>query len=466
MKQYDIAIYGLGVMGASLGKNFISKGFATALYGKSEAERERFQAEGEFAVFQTEEDMVRSLKSPRTIFMMVTAGSVTDEVMERLIPLLDAGDILIDGGNSHFKDTQRRCERMAKEGMLFLGVGVSGGELGALLGPSMMAGGDKLAWNACGNILEKIAAKTEDGYCCDYLGKEGAGHYVKMVHNGIEYAMIQVIADMYSIMKDGLSLSQEEITRLFVEWQNTEVGCYLVEIAGAILGKKDADGLPLLDKILDVAKQKGTGSWTLEEGIARGVYIPTITESVFARYFSAEKEMRKTGSQILQAKTETISLENHGEKLRNALYLSMVACYAQGIDLIAKASEVYNWEINLPLAVSLWKEGCIIRSKMLPDIQKALEKSSKNIMLSEEFAVVSKYEADLREIAVIAIKAGIAVPTYLSVLSYYDNCRTEKMNVNMVQALRDCFGAHTYERIDMEGNFHTDWIGGNENENE
>ena len=462
MKEFEIAVYGLGVMGSSLAKNLISKGFRTALFGKSEEEREKFQTQGEFAVFSTEEEMVNSLKRPRVLFMMVTAGDVVDRVIESLLPLLDEGDILIDGGNSHFKDTQRRYHALLEKGIEFLGVGVSGGEKGALTGPSMMVGGSEKAWASCGHILEKMAARVGDEYCCSYLGKEGAGHYVKMVHNGIEYAMLQIIADFYSVMKEGLTLSHQEIMEMFTRWKHTELNSYLVDITAGVLAIKDTDGTPLVEKILDVAQQKGTGSWTLEEAVARGVYVPTISEAVFARYFSKDTQLRKEGSQVLHATTKPITLDSYEEKLKDALYLAMIVSYAQGIALIQKASEDYGWEIDLPLAVSLWREGCIIRSQLLQHITKALKESDKNILLSQSFGDLGKREQALRQISAKAIEAGIPVPTLLSVISYYDSCRTEKMNVNLVQALRDCFGAHTYERTDREGSFHTVWMEGEE----
>jgi 6-phosphogluconate dehydrogenase len=341
-----------------------------------------------------------------------------------------------------------------------LGVGVSGGEKGALTGPSLMVGGSKKAWDSCGHILEKMAARVGEEYCCSYLGKEGAGHYVKMVHNGIEYAMLQLIADFYSVMKKGLGLSHQEVTEIFIRWKHTELNSYLIDITAAVLTKKDADGKPLVEKILDVAQQKGTGSWTLEEAIVRGVYVPMISEAVFARNFSKDTQLRKDGSGVLQANTKPITLENYEEKLKDAFYLAMIVSYAQGIALIQKASVDFGWEIDLPLAVSLWREGCIIRSELLEDITKALKESDKNILLSQSFGDLGKREQALRQISAKAIEAGVVVPTLLSAISYYDSCRTEKMNVNLVQSLRDCFGAHTYERTDQEGSFHTDWMEG------
>lgn len=458
MGDFEIAVYGLGVMGSSLAKNLISKGFRTALFGKSEEERNRFEAEGDYIVFSTEEQMIKNLKSPRVIFMMVTAGNAVDDVIGRLCHFLEKGDTLIDGGNAHFKDTQRRYHFLLEKGICFLGVGVSGGEKGAQMGPSMMVGGSRDGWDICESILKEMAAKVGDEYCCGYLGREGAGHYVKMVHNGIEYALIQLIADIYSFMKNGLKISHQEIIEIFTRWTETELNSYLIDITVAVLCKNDTDGQPLVEKILDVAQQKGTGSWTLEEAIATGVYIPTICEAVFARYFSVDRKLRQQGATILQATMKEIALDNYEEKLKDAFYLSMIISYGQGISLIEKASEIYGWEIDLPLAVSLWRGGCIIRSEILKDIEKALNEKNRNILFSNSFGNLTKHEQALREISVLAIEAGVAVPTLLSVISYYDYCRTEKMNVNIVQGLRDCFGAHTYGRIDMSGSFHTIWM--------
>lgn len=460
MEQYEIAIYGLGVMGSSLAKNLLNKGFKTALYSKSEQERKKFSYEGQnknWKVFSTEKELVASLSSPRKIFMMVTAGEVVDIVIDNLLPYLEKEDILIDGGNSYFKDTSRRTNYLKKSGIHYLGVGVSGGEKGALTGPSMMAGGSKEGWESAKNILQKIAAQAEGESCCGYVGLEGAGHYVKMVHNGIEYAMIQLIADIYTVMKYGLQLEHEVIQKQFEQWKDSELNSYLIDITASVLSKKAEDGTPLVEKILDVAKQKGTGSWTLEEAIARGVYIPTICESVFARYFSADRNLRIEGSQLLTVTASFIDLENYGIKLKQTLLAGIICSYAQGIELIQKASDDYGWNIDMAAAVSLWRDGCIIRSSLLKDIVEGLTEKKQNLLLTEKFRYITKLEPVWREVILKVQKAAIAVPTLVSTLSYYDCCHTDKMSVNLVQALRDCFGAHTYERIDKKGSFHTEW---------
>lgn len=460
MQNYEIAVYGLGVMGSSLAKNLLSKGFHVALYGKGEEERKKFQYEGEntnWKVFETEKELIESLSSPRIIFLMITAGNAVDTVIESLLPSLEKGDILVDGGNSYFKDTSRREQYLQKKEISYLGIGVSGGEKGALSGPSMMVGGSKEGWEASKYIFQKIAAHVGEESCCDYVGPQGAGHYVKMVHNGIEYAIIQLIADVYSIMKNGLKLRHKEIVNTFNQWKETELNSYLIDITANVLAKEDTDGTPLVEKILDVAKQKGTGSWTLEEAISKGVYIPTICESVFARYFSANKQLRIEGHQLLNATTAPIQLDNYKIQLKEALLAGIICSYAQGIELIQKASDVYHWNIDMALAVSLWRDGCIIRSSLLKDIISALKEKKQNILLSDKFSYITSLEPAWRQVVVQVQRAAIAVPTFVSALSYYDCCHTEKMSVNLVQALRDCFGAHTYERIDKEGSFHTQW---------
>lgn len=458
MGKYEIAVYGLGVMGASLAKNLIGKGFKTALYGKSVAERERFDAGGgEWQVFDSPQDMLLSLNSPKIVFMMVTAGKVVDLVIEELLPYLKAGDILIDGGNSYFTDTSRRYNELNEKGIAYLGVGVSGGEKGALTGPSMMAGGSLDGWNSCKAILMEMAAKADGESCCGYVGREGAGHYVKMVHNGIEYAIIQLLADCYYIMKNGLSLANSEIRDIFASWKDGRLNSYLVDIIVDVLSKNDEDGSPLVEKILDVAHQKGTGSWTLQEAIARGVYIPSICESVFTRFFSAETELRHEGAKTLKATAGNFAMANFKDKLEDALFAGIIMSYAQGIELIEKASADYGWDIDIIAAVKLWREGCIIRSTLLKDIVEALGEKKRNILLSKRLSYIGELEPALRETCVSLVTAGIAAPTFLSSIQYYDSLRAEKMSVNMVQALRDCFGAHTYERIDKKGSFHTEW---------
>ena len=458
--MYEIAIYGLGVMGSSLAKNLLNNGFRTALFSKNKEERRRFIYEGSnenWKVFSEEEELVSSLTVPRIIFLMITAGDPVDRVIQSLLPYLKKGDVIIDGGNSYFKDTARRANYLKEWGISYLGAGVSGGEKGALTGPSMMVGGSPDGWEASKHILQKIAAQIQGESCCSYVGPEGAGHYVKMVHNGIEYGILQLIADTYSVMKRGLHLDHEVITNTFRNWKSSELNSYLIDITVSVLSKKDTDGAPLVDKILDVAKQKGTGSWTLEEAILRGVYVPTICESVFARYFSSDRQLRREGNQKLTAIVTPMELKDYGTQLKDTLLAGIICSYAQGIELIQKASVDYGWNIDLARTVSLWRDGCIIRSQLLEDIVAALTEGKQNILLTRKISYITALEPSWREVVTQAQKAALAVPTLVSTLSYYDCLHTERLSVNIVQALRDCFGAHTYERIDKEGHFHTNW---------
>ena len=460
MKNCDIALYGLGVMGSSLAKNMIHHGFRVAAYSKSDAERARFAVPGKedgYVVCSDEQEMLASLKSPRIIFMMITAGPAVDSVIEALLPRLDQGDILIDGGNSYFKDTARRYEYLEEKGICFMGVGVSGGEKGALYGPSMMAGGSRVGWEASRHILQTIAAHCGEDSCCTYVSRQGAGHYVKMVHNGIEYAVLQLIAETYHIMKYGLALPHEEITDIFRSWKTSCLNSYLIDISVSVLEKMDEDGTPLVDKILDVAEQKGTGRWTLEESIARGVYIPTIFEAVFARNFSSNKAVRVEGSRCLSATGTPVKMENYSDKFKDALTLAIILSYAQGMALIAKASEENEWDIDLADLTSVWIAGCIIRSEVLSEVKESLAEGKENLILTDTFSYIKDLEPALREVVTKVQGAAIAVPALTSAMNYYDYFRMEQMPVNFVQALRDCFGAHTYRRVDKEGYFHTEW---------
>ena len=465
MQEYEIGLYGLGVMGSSLAKNMIQHGFDVALYSKPEAERAAFRVEaplGRYEVFPTEEAFVHSLSQPRVIFLMVTAGKAVDAVIGQLLPYLEPEDVIIDGGNSHFEDTARRGAALAEQGIQYLGVGVSGGELGALYGPSMMVGGNYEGWIRCREILQSIAAQVDGEPCCEYVGQAGAGHYVKMVHTGIEYAILQLLADTYHILSQGMGLPQEEIAAIFAGWKDGPLRSYLIDISIDVLRKRDEDGQFLLPKILDSAQQKGTGSWTMMESITRGVYAPTIAEAVYARFFSQEKATRSLGRKIgeLSPVRKVFSVENIGGKLENALYCAMVCCYAQGMEIIRKASADFGWNINLENAANLWRGGCIIRSDLLEPIAKAFHRPQDcpNLVLSKEFApALAQKEADWREIVGRCIIHGLAVPALSSTLTYYDSCHTDPMPVGLIQGLRDCFGAHTYRRTDREGDFHTNW---------
>ena len=371
MGAYEIGLLGLGVMGSSLAKNLINHGFATALTSKDEAERSRFHHTGNYKIFDTNEAFVAALKRPRVIFLMITAGRPVDMVIEALLPLLEPGDMLLDGGNSFYKDTNRRCEMLAQKGVHYLGVGVSGGEKGALEGPSMMVGGSRPAWETARPFLQAIAARLPDGTpCCDYLGTQGAGHYVKMVHNGIEYGILQLIAEAYQLLTQGMGYSVPQAAAVFSRWREGVLAGYLIDITALVLAKTDPDtGAPLVTKICDMAGQKGTGNWTLLEGIERGVYIPTIAEAVFARNLSQKKALRQAGARALGASQNRAAFSE--EALQQALYAGMICCYAQGLELIAAASAEFNWDIDLEKTVSLWRGGCIIRSALLYDIMES-----------------------------------------------------------------------------------------------
>lgn len=458
MKQCDIAVYGLGVMGSSLAKNMISHGFRVAAYSKSKDERNRFVSlQGSFAVCQTVEEMLESLKTPRCIFLMITAGGPVDMVLEELAPLLLPGDVILDGGNSYYKDTSRRYDWCEKKGICYVGVGVSGGEAGALHGPSMMAGGSLEGWIKTRHILQAIAAHVGETPCCDYIAREGAGHYVKMVHNGIEYAILQLISETYYFMKETLCMSQGEILGCFEGWQKGKLDSYLIDISVKVLKKQDDDGMPLVEKILDVAEQKGTGKWTLQESIERGVYIPTIYEAVFARNFSGKKELRHLGKEALQTSGRKITLENAQKVLGDGLLAGIILCYSQGLELIAKASVEEQWDIDLSMLMDVWRDGCIIRSRLLGEIKEAKVTTEHPLLLCEVFTYLKELEPSLRKLNQKAVTAGVALTGFASALHYYDYYRMEQMPVNFIQALRDCFGAHTYKRVDREGYFHTKW---------
>lgn len=458
MGTCDIALYGLGVMGSSLAKNFLRHGYRVALYSKSEAERAAFSDYSENSVLcESEAELLDALAAPRVVFLMITAGGPVDQVIESLLPGLSPGDVVIDGGNSHYRDTNRRAEELAARGIHYLGAGVSGGEEGALYGPSMMVGGSAEGWSICGEMLKRISAQADGEPCCAYLGAGGAGHYVKMVHNGIEYAIIQLIADVYHILRTGLKYSHDKIASLFSRYKRGKLESYLIDITARVLAVKDEDGEPLLDKILDVARQKGTGSWTVLDAVECGVYAPTITEALFMRFFSENTALRKVGADRLHAAVEEMCVRDAETKLEDALLAGMLCAYAQGMELIQKRSLEQGWGIDMVTALALWRGGCIIRSGLLPELIAAAGEQAPNILVSERLSYITSLEGSLREVAAKSVQAGIAVPTLLSTISYYDCCRAGKLPLHVVQALRDCFGAHTYERVDRAGVFHTVW---------
>jgi len=458
MSSCEIAVYGLGIMGSSLAKNFLGRGYRVSLFSKSEAERESFRAAcDQGTLCATQEEMITSLAPPRVIFLMVTAGQVVDQVLEELTPLLKPGDVVIDGGNSLYKDTDRRVALMAGYGVHYLGVGVSGGEEGARKGPSMMAGGSAQGWAVCGPMLQAISAKAGDEPCCGYLGAGGAGHFVKMVHNGIEYAVLQLIADVYSIMKNGLGMTHDQTAATFQGWRGGLLDSYLLDITCDVLSVMDEDETPLVEKILDVAGQKGTGGWTLLDAVDKGVYIPTICESVFMRYFSGRKSLREQGAARLPVTASPLALGERYKQLADALLAGIICAYAQGIELMQAASRQHGWNLDMPAAISLWRAGCIIRSRLLPDLVSAVKEPVDNIILSDSLSYFPSLEPALREVVTRTMAAGVAIPTLASALSYYDCCRSARLPLNLVQALRDCFGAHTYQLVDRPGSFHTRW---------
>jgi 6-phosphogluconate dehydrogenase len=412
------------------------------------------------------EELVERLESPRIIMLMVKAGEVVDSYIDKLVPLLAAGDIIVDGGNSLFTDTNRRTAALAAQQINYIGTGVSGGEEGARHGPSIMPGGNKAAWPAVKPIFQAISAHVGDDPCCEWVGDNGAGHYVKMVHNGIEYGDMQLICEAYQLLSQGLGLSADEMHRIFADWNQGELSSYLIEITAAILAYKDEDGLPLVDKILDTAGQKGTGKWTGINALDLGIPLTLIGESVFARCLSAQKDERVKAAAVLPKRTEQFT----GDKLaminaiRDALYAAKIISYAQGFRLMREASKEYNLSLNYGEIALMWRGGCIIRSQFLNDIKQAYDKNPEleNLLLADFFIEAMKNaDAGWRKAVILGIELGIPTPAFSSALAYYDGYRTERLPANLLQAQRDYFGAHTYERTDKPRGefFHTDWTG-------
>lgn len=468
MAKQQIGVVGLAVMGKNLAFNIESRGFTVSVYNRSKEKTDEMLKEatgkqivGTFSV----EEFVQSLESPRKILLMVKAGHATDATIEQLLPYLSKGDILIDGGNTFFNDTQRRNKELAEKGIHFIGTGVSGGEEGALKGPAMMPGGQKEAYELVQDIFEAIAAKVDGDPCCTYIGPDGAGHYVKMVHNGIEYGDMQLISEAYFLMKHVLGLSAEELHEVFAEWNKGELDSYLIEITADIFTKVDPEtNKPLVDVILDTAGQKGTGKWTSQSALDLGVPLPIITESVFARFISAMKDERVKASKVLKgpkaAPFEGSKLE-FIELVRKALYMSKIVSYAQGFAQMKTASDEYDWNLQYGNIAMIFRGGCIIRAAFLQKIKDAYEKEPElsNLLLDPYFKeIVENYQGALREIIAEAVKNGIPVPCFSSALAYFDSYRTETLPANLLQAQRDYFGAHTYQRIDKEGIFHTEWL--------
>jgi 6-phosphogluconate dehydrogenase len=465
--QADIGLVGLAVMGQNLVLNMESRGYSVAVYNRTAERTREFmdqRASGKKIVAGYGiEEFLGKLKVPRTIMIMVKAGKPVDDTIGRLTPHLEKGDILIDGGNSFFQDTIRRTRELEAKGLRYIGTGVSGGEEGALHGPSIMPGGTREAYDQVGKIFLDIAARVDGQPCCTYIGADGAGHYVKMVHNGIEYGDMQLIGEAYMLMKDALGMSHEEMHQTFAEWNKGELDSYLIEITTDILSKKDPEtGQPLVEMILDKAGQKGTGKWTSQSALDLGISTPTVAEAVFARCISAVKEERVEASSLLSGPKTAFhgDKEEFIESIRQALYAAKICSYAQGFSLMQSAAEEYKWDLKLGEIAMIWRGGCIIRAKFLGKIKEAYDRnpSLRNLLMDPYFAeIVQNNQARWRQVVSTAIQMGVPVPGFSSAISYYDAYRNERLWANMIQAQRDYFGAHTYQRVDKEGTFHTEW---------
>ncbi|CAG9260812.1 6-phosphogluconate dehydrogenase, decarboxylating [Paraburkholderia unamae] len=468
MSKQPIGVVGLAVMGSNLALNIESRGHAVSVFNRSRARTDELIAEypdRKLVPAYTLEEFVDSLEKPRRILMMVKAGAPTDDTIAALKPLLEKGDILIDGGNTHFTDTIRRNQELAKSGLHFIGTGVSGGEEGALKGPSIMPGGQRDAYDLVAPILTEIAAKAPDGEpCVAYMGPDGAGHFVKMVHNGIEYGDMQLIAESYAVLKQVLGLSNEELGQVYTEWNEGELDSYLIEITSKIFAKKDEEtGKDLVDVILDRAAQKGTGKWTSQNALDLGAPLPLITEAVFARVLSSLKTQRVAASKVLagpDAKPFSGDRKAFIESVRRALYFSKVISYAQGFAQLRAASDEYKWDLQYGTIARIFRAGCIIRARFLQKIMDAYAKNPQldNLLLDPYFRdIAANYQSALRDVVIQAVSAGVPVPAFSSAVAYFDGYRSERVPANLVQAQRDFFGAHTFERIDKPGSFHADW---------
>ena len=471
MSKADIAVVGLAVMGENLILNMESKGFTVAAYNRTVSKVDNFvagRAKGKNIIgCHSVEEMVENLAKPRKVMIMVKAGSPVDAFIDQVLPHLEDGDIIIDGGNSHFPDTIRRCKKVEEAGKLYIGTGVSGGEEGALLGPSIMPGGSPAAWEHVKPIFQAISAQTEDGEpCCDWVGEGGAGHFVKMVHNGIEYGDMQMICETYQMMKYGLGMTNEEMHEVFKEWNAAELDSYLIEITRDILGYKDEDGNAVVDLILDTAGQKGTGKWTAQAALDEGQPLTLIGEAVFARCLSAIKDERVEAAKVLSGP----GTKFEGDKaamiadLRKALYASKIISYAQGYQLMRAAAATYGWNLNYGGIALMWRGGCIIRSVFLGKIKDAFTTNPElsNLLLDPFFAeAVQGAQASWRRVVTSAVQLGIPMPAIATALAFYDGYRSERLPANLLQAQRDYFGAHTYERVDKPRGefFHTNWTG-------
>lgn len=471
MKKAEIGLIGLAVMGENLVMNMESKGFTVAVYNRT-TEKVRTFVEGRakdknILGTYTLRELAESLDKPRKVMIMVKAGKAVDDTIEQLMDVLEPGDIIIDGGNSHFPDTIRRTKYVEDNGLLYIGTGVSGGEEGALKGPSMMPGGSLAAWPSVKPIFQAICAKVEDGApCCDWVGENGAGHFVKMVHNGIEYGDMELICEAYQLMRDVLGMDAEQMREVFADWNRGELNSYLIEITRDILGYRDTDGAPIVDKILDTAGQKGTGKWTSIAALDEGSALTLISEAVFSRCLSAIKPERVRAAGVYQREVKSFTGDKKVfiEKIRQALYASKIISYAQGYALMRAAAETYDWNLNYGGIALMWRGGCIIRSVFLGKIKEAYDRDPNlsNLLLDPFFCeTIQRCQQDWRDVVAEAVSAGVPIPAMCAALTYFDGYTCERLPANLLQAQRDYFGAHTYERVDHPRGqfFHTNWTG-------
>ncbi|MBX6166791.1 NADP-dependent phosphogluconate dehydrogenase [Thermobispora bispora] len=468
MDKADIGVTGLATMGRNLARNFAHHGYTVAVHNRTVSRTKEFMAEhggeGAFLPADSIEEFVASLKRPRKAIIMVMAGSATDAVIEQLAAHMEPGDMIVDGGNAHFADTRRREAALRERGIHFVGTGISGGEEGALRGPSIMPGGSPEAYLELGPMLEDIAAKVDGTPCCVHVGPDGAGHFVKMVHNGIEYADMQLIAEAYDLLRQGLGATPAELAEIFREWNRGDLESYLIEITAEVLGHTDpATGSPFVDIVLDRAEQKGTGRWTVQSALDLGVPVTGIAEAVFARALSAHPEKRKAAATLAGPRGgRAAGGDTLVEDVRKALYASKIIAYAQGFDQIAAASREYGWDVNLGSLATIWRGGCIIRARFLDRIRAAYDAdpSLPTLLVDPAFAEALADAQDAwRRVVSTAVTIGVPTPGFSSALAYYDALRRDRLPAALIQGMRDYFGAHTYRRVDREGAFHTDWSG-------